>query len=247
MLRMEEKEQEFMEHISKLRKKAGRRRLTAQRPEAIGPEPWEQKEEAEKEEAAHQERVAKALAKGEKPPIRHRKPSLQPALRSLKRPLQKEQANHDPRAEFIALVEQGYTYKRAMIISGICVVEAATLLDKALKQSREGVTAYLIAEEHLLSAMKCLSELMTDEDPKIRLMSSAKLADTSYKILNNRTFIDRSKRMAEASIEKIRQMNNTWDAEFEQHIEREKEQHVRGPDARKPTLENSLFEQDHCE
>lgn len=124
-------------------------------------------------------------------------------------------AQMDRREIFKILIAEGKTFRKAMVISKICPVEAASCLDEMIKDNKEGVTCYLLAEEHLINAMKCLNELMSDNDSKVRLMASAKLADTSYKILTSRTIIERSRTEAQKSLEKIRERNNTWDVEFE--------------------------------
>jgi hypothetical protein len=156
-----------------------------------------------------------------KPPKKPgRKPCNLPPLRAIRRGLTVEQANYEAREKFLALLNDGTTYRRAMHISGICQVEAAQLVDKALSQTREGTAAFLLAEDHLIESMKVLSELMKDDpDSKVRLMAAAKLSDTSYKILNNRKFFDKSKKQAEENLEKVRSMKNTWDIEFEQNDE----------------------------
>jgi hypothetical protein len=182
-------------------------------------------------------------------PSRFKEPKKKPCrtteIRSIKRGLRTEAINDEARDKFITLLEDGLTYRRAMRVSGISQVEAAQLVDKVLSANRGGATAFLLAEEHLIESMKCLSELMKeDRDSKVRLMAAAKLSDTSYKILNNQKFIERSKREAEACLEKVRQAKNTWDTEFEiNDDDDEEEKDVREDNDRDSIFSNSLFDE----
>jgi len=146
------------------------------------------------------------------------------------------------RALFLAYIEQGWTYKRAMAESGINALDAALCIDEIMGHRRDGAGAFLMAEEHLVAAMKTMSELMEQAaDEKVQLAAAAKLADTSYKILNNKRFVEQATKLAEKSIEKVRRINaNTWDAEFEQ----KGEGNVSKNQVWLPNPKNSIFQQD---
>jgi hypothetical protein len=119
------------------------------------------------------------------------------------------------REKFVAMLQEGKSWEQSIMAAGLDPIEAAQVIDEVLRNRRDGVACFMLAEQHIIASMGVLNDLSKKSgDEKIRLMAAAKLADTAFKILINRPYIEQQKQ-----IEQVRQMAtddaNTWDAEFE--------------------------------
>lgn len=120
--------------------------------------------------------------------------------------------NDQIRAHFKQLIESGETWSDAVKIAGIDAIEAAQIVDDTIRSRRDGVAVYMLAEKHLIKAMSILAELAQNVgDERIKLMAAAKLADTSFRVLANRPYIDK----VQSDIPQIASTKNAWDVEFE--------------------------------
>lgn len=125
------------------------------------------------------------------------------------------EAIHDERrSHFADLLANGHDYADAMSIAGIGIIEAAIVIEKMLRERRDGVGVLFAAEGYLMKAMKTLDELRENTgDTKIKFMAAAKLGDVAFRVLLSKHQISDTENRIEEP--KSLSKKNVWDAEFE--------------------------------
>jgi hypothetical protein len=124
--------------------------------------------------------------------------------------------NDDAKNIFKTALESGKDWTTAIMEAGISPVDAASIIDDHLKNRRDGVGVYLVAERHLISAMNSLAQLQSNSgDERIRLMASVKLSDTAFKVLVARPYIDQVNKL-QTLLPSAQSCNSSvWDTELE--------------------------------
>lgn len=119
----------------------------------------------------------------------------------------------DIREQFKQRLLEGKSWQDAMDETKITPIEAAQVLDNMMIYSRDGAGVYLLSERNLLSAMGCLAYLQEKaQDEKVRVVAASKLADTAYRILVSKPYLDSINKDAKNQLPAS--STNTWDAEF---------------------------------
>jgi hypothetical protein len=120
----------------------------------------------------------------------------------------------DIRELFKQRLLEGKSWQDAMDETKITPIEAAQVLDNMMIYSRDGAGVYLLSERNLLSAMACLAYLQEKAiDEKVRVVAASKLADTAYRILVSKPYLDSINKDAKNQLPAA--PKNTWDVEFD--------------------------------
>lgn len=125
----------------------------------------------------------------------------------------RQPVHHDIREQFKTSLQSGKSWQDAINETKITPIEAAQVLDNMMIYSRDGAGVYMLSERHLMSAMACLAVLQEKAtDEKVRVVAASKLADTAYRILVSKPYLDSINKDTKNQLNAPQ--TNTWDAEF---------------------------------